>query len=204
MVERRSFVSSNKKEEVFSKTIEIIEQDRKQYKYSVDNMQTYAQAIQPHFTMWVNAMHILGIGGEITEENCRDEMFGLKDEGNHSILCLDYFSQLGEFQLHHYANGYKIAKQVYQHLKKPMVVLSFLIANELNSGVVEDLEKALSVLGVKDTTYVDVHKEADSITSEDGHAIKLLKVLEMENASVEDINMGIQLYRDFYNDIFLN
>ncbi|KAN0047710.1 hypothetical protein ACTA71_002095 [Dictyostelium dimigraforme] len=195
MLEKR-FVSSNKREEVFSKTIEIIEIDRKHYNYSVDKRQTYAQAIQPHFTMWVNAMHILGIGGEITEENSRDEMFGLKDEGTHSILCLEYFSQLGDFKLHHYTEGYKISKQVYKYLKKPMVILSFLIANELNYGVIEDLENALSVFGVKDNTYVDIHKEADSITSEDGHAIKLLNVLEMENASVEDINMGIQLYRD--------
>ncbi|KAK5581053.1 hypothetical protein RB653_001081 [Dictyostelium firmibasis] len=196
------YVKNNKKDEVYREIQKVVEEDRKNYNYSKDNIQTYAHAIQPHFTMWVNSLLILNIGREITEENCRDEMFGLQSEGNHSILCLDYFAQLGDYKLNHYSDGYKIAKKIYNHIKKPMVILTFLIANELAVNFLKDLENELSKYGVKDKTYIEIHEEADSIESENGHGIRLLNVLEKENSSVDDINLGIQLYREFYNDIF--
>ncbi|KAM9976724.1 hypothetical protein ACTFIR_010568 [Dictyostelium discoideum] len=202
MIENIMYVKNNKREEVYREMERVIEEDRKKYKYTIDNLQIYAQAIQPHFTMWVNSLLIKKIGGQLTEENCKDEMFGLNGEGNHSILCLDYFSQLGEYKLHHYSEGYRIAKKVYNHINRPMVILSFLIVNELAAGFLNDLENVLSKIGVKDTTYIDIHNEADSIDSENGHGIKLLNVLEKENSNVDDINLGIQLYRDFYNEIF--
>ncbi|KAN0041408.1 hypothetical protein ACTFIV_003947 [Dictyostelium citrinum] len=202
MTENIIYVRNNKKDDVYIEMERVIEEDRKNYNYSIDNIQTYAHAIQPHFTIWLNSLLIKNVGGQLTEENCKDEMFGLIGEGNHSILCLDYFSQLGEYQLHHYSEGYRIAKTIYNHINKPMVILSFLIMNELAVSFIEDLENEISKIGVEDKTYMDVHKEADSIESEDGHGIKLLIVLEKENASVDDINLGIQLYRNFYNELF--
>ncbi|KAM9978494.1 hypothetical protein ACTFIY_012257 [Dictyostelium cf. discoideum] len=196
------YVKNNKKEEVYREMERVIEEDRKKYKYTHDSLQIYAQAIQPHFLMWVSSLLIKKIGGEITVENCRDEMFGLYGEGNHSILCLDYFSQLGEYKLHHYSEGYRISKKVYIHINRPIVILSFLIVNELAVGFLNDLRNELLKIGVKDTTYIDVHTEADSVDSENGHGIKLLNVLEQENSNIDDINLGIQLYRDFYNEIF--
>ncbi|KAN0047736.1 hypothetical protein ACTA71_002121 [Dictyostelium dimigraforme] len=202
MIQNIIYVNNNKKEEVYREMERVIEEDRKNYNYSIDNIQTYAQAIQPHFTMWINSLLILKIGGQLTEENCKDEMFGLGGEGNHSILCLDYFAQLGDYKLHHYSEGYRIAKMVYNHIKRPMVILSFLIANELAVGFLKDLENELSKIGVKDNTYIEIHNEADSVDCENGHGIKLLNVLEKENSNIDEINLGIQLYRDFYNEIF--
>ncbi|KAN0053353.1 hypothetical protein ACTA71_009803 [Dictyostelium dimigraforme] len=178
--------------------MELFKNQKLKHKYTKDNIQTMAVTIHPHFTVWLCALQLNGIGGEPMEMNARDELFGADKEGSHSQLALSTFRQLGYYKIEHYERCQSSISRVYKYVNKDQinVLYAFLICREFSSYIFEDLKKAMIEFGAKDLFYFDVHLSADNHI--DGNGVKMLKELESGKTkmTIQEFNTGIQLNND--------
>ncbi|KAM9982767.1 hypothetical protein ACTFIZ_007301 [Dictyostelium cf. discoideum] len=201
-----NYINSLETKHVYGKLIELFKNQRLRHKYTKDNIQTMAVTIHPHFTIWLCALELYGVGGEPMKENAMDEVFGAGKEGSHSQLALSTFRQLGSYKIEHYERCQPTISRVYKYVNKENinVLYAFLICCEFSDYIFHDLENAMKGFGVKDLIYFHVHLGADNHV--DGHGVKMLNEIEKGNQTmtIEEFNLGIQLYLSFFSDIFDN
>ncbi|KAM9963213.1 hypothetical protein ACTFIW_006437 [Dictyostelium discoideum] len=201
-----NYLNTLETKQVYEKLMELFKIQRLKHKYTKDNIQTMAVTIHPHFTIWLCALELYGVGGQTMKENAMDEVFGANKEGNHSQLALTTFRQLGGYNIEHYERCQSSISRVYKYVNKENinVLYAFLICCEFSDYAFHDLKKAMKGFGAEDLFYFQVHLAADN--HEDGHGVKMLKEIENGNQkmTIEEFNLGIQLYLSFFSDIFDN
>ncbi|KAN0035703.1 hypothetical protein ACTA71_004989 [Dictyostelium dimigraforme] len=183
------------------------EELRSKYKYTKDNIQTYAVTLHPHFCIWMCALQLLDVGDEMMKENAIEEIFGSDKEGNHSLLVRSAFIKLGPYKIEHYERCQSSISKVYSFLKKETinVIFAFLICCEFSQYLLIDLMKVMEEdFGIKDLLYCRVHIHIDNHV--DGHGVKMLKSIENGDIkmSIQELNTGIHLYKSFFSSIFDN
>eukprot|EP01132_Coremiostelium_polycephalum_P011542 gene11542-14136_t len=176
--------------------------------YSKENLQTFAVTIHPSLPLFLSALTLSGIGGDLIRDNAMEEMFGTGlGEGNHSMLCIKYFNQLGPYKIEHYTRCFQSLQKVYEicMTKKNLPILyAFLCCGELFDkffSKTEEIVKSFVPEKEYDDLYIRAHREADN--HEEGHGVKMLKYLEKEKfMTVDQFNQGVQLWCDMVFDLF--
>eukprot|EP01132_Coremiostelium_polycephalum_P011541 gene11541-14135_t len=171
--------------------------------FSVDNLKTFSVTAQPNFALWLSGLAFYGLGNAV-RQNATEELFGSeKGEGNHWMLCLDFFQQAGQFKIEHYTRCYPALKKMYSLLSKDGInkLYAAMCCAELFDFFFDEAEKCLASLGVKNHIYVSAHREADN--HEEGHGIKMINYLVQEKfMTVDEFNQGILIWKEFLLTIF--
>ncbi|KAM9989534.1 hypothetical protein ACTFIY_005577 [Dictyostelium cf. discoideum] len=94
-----NYINTIEAKHIYEKLMELFKIQRLKHKYTKDNIQTKSVTIHPHFTVWLCALELHGVGGQTMKENAMDEVFGANKEGNHSLLALTTFRQLGRYNI---------------------------------------------------------------------------------------------------------
>lgn len=175
------------------------------FNYTKDNLLCFSVSTQPHFLVWSAALalheQITEFTREVALENAREELFGLESEGSHALLSYSFFRQIGEFESKHYNKAKDEVLEIYKYMSNHKIILTCLTCMELNSSRnMSDILKIMEALGATDFQYIDVHKIADNLA--DGHSMKFLKALELEDPTLEELTKGISLFENLFLKIF--